>query len=156
MAIAAKLKSYLDDEQVQYHVLAHHERFTSAEIAQALHVPGRMLAKVVVVKADDRTLMVALDANTRVDLTALGEAIGAVSVELASEEEMERQFPDCEVGAMPPFGNLYDLPVVVDTALAQDEEIVFEAGNHHEAIKLAYADFDRLVHPTVAAVGMRS
>ena len=155
MVIAAKLKSYLDEQQVDYHVLPHHERFTAAEIAQALHVPGRMLAKVVVVNADGRPLMVALDANSKVDLEALGAALGASALALASENELQQQFPDCEVGAMPPFGNLYDLPVVVDTALARDEEIVFEAGNHHEAIKLAYADFDRLVRPTVAAVGLR-
>ena len=155
MVIAARLKSYLDDQQVQYHVLAHHERFTAAEIAEALHLPGRMLAKVVVVKADGRTLMVALDANSKVDLEALSDAVGATWVELATEDELRTQFPDCEVGAMPPFGNLYDVPVIVDTDLAEDKEIVFEAGNHHEAIKLAYSDFDRLVHPTVVSVGLR-
>ncbi|MHC4940278.1 MAG: aminoacyl-tRNA deacylase [Planctomycetota bacterium] len=155
MAIAAKLKSYLDENKVHYHILAHHERFTAPEIAQALHVPGRMLAKVVLIKADDRELVVTLDANSQIDLEALGEAIGATKVELATEEEIRQRFPDCEVGAMPPFGNLYDLPVVVDAPLTNDEEIVFEAGNHHEAIKLAYTDFERLVHPQVAEIGIR-
>jgi len=155
MAIAAKLKSFLDEQKVPYHLLAHHERFTSPEIAQALHVPGHMLAKVVVVKADDQVLIVALDANRQIDLEALGKAVGATMVGLVTEDELRQKFPDCEVGAMPPFGNLYDLPVVVDEALTNDTNIVFEAGNHHEAIKLAYADFDRLVHPKVAAVGVR-
>jgi len=155
MAIVAKLKTYLDSKKVQYHLLAHHERFTAPEIAQALHVPGHMMAKVVVVNADGQTIVVALDANSHVDLDALRRALGASAVKLATEEEIRRRFPDCEVGAMPPFGNLYDLPVVVDRRLANDKEIVFEAGNHHEAIKLAYADFDRLVKPTVAEIGSR-
>jgi len=155
MAIAKKLKSYLDEKKIRYHVLAHHERFTAPEIAQALHVPGHMMAKVVVVKADGKETVVAIDANSRVDLDALGRALGVAAVRLATEEEIRTRFPDCEVGAMPPFGNLYDLPVVVDRRLATDDEIVFEAGNHHEAIKLAYADFDRLVKPTVAEIGAR-
>ncbi|MHC4960448.1 MAG: aminoacyl-tRNA deacylase [Planctomycetota bacterium] len=155
MAIAAKLKNFLDEQKVGYHLLAHHERFTSPEIAQALHVPGSMLAKVVVVNADGKSLIVAIDANSKVDLEALRETIGATSVGMANEDEIKQRFPDCEVGAMPPFGNLYDMPVVVDAELAKDEEIVFEAGNHHEAIKLAYADFDRLVKPKVAAIGTR-
>ncbi|MHC4451884.1 MAG: aminoacyl-tRNA deacylase [Planctomycetota bacterium] len=155
MAIATKLKNYLDENKVHYHILAHHERFTAPEIAQALHVPGRMLAKVVLIKADDREFIVTLDANTQIDLTALGQAIGATYVTLATEEEIRQRFPDCEVGAMPPFGNLYDLPVVVDAPLSMDKEIVFEAGNHHEAIKLAYTDFERLVHPQVAEIGIR-
>jgi len=155
MAIAAKLKSFLDRNKVSYHVLAHHERFTAPEIAQELHVPGHMMAKVVVVNADGKRMIVALDSNRRVDLEAVREAVGASSVGMASEEDIREQFPDCEVGAMPPFGNLYDVPVVVDEALTHDRNIVFEAGNHHEAIKLAYADFDRLVHPQVAAVGVR-
>ncbi|MHC4846939.1 MAG: aminoacyl-tRNA deacylase, partial [Planctomycetota bacterium] len=91
----------------------------------------------------------------QIDLTALGQAIGATYVTLATEEEIRQRFPDCEVGAMPPFGNLYDLPVVVDAPLSMDKEIVFEAGNHHEAIKLAYTDFERLVHPQVAEIGIR-
>ena len=155
MAIAAKLKSFLDEQKIPYQVLAHHERFTAPEIAQELHVPGHMMAKVVVVNADGHRMIVALDSNRRVDLEALREAIDAHSVGLATEDEIRKQFPDCEVGAMPPFGNLYDVPVVVDEALTNDKSIVFEAGNHHEAIKLAYADFDRLVHPKVAAVGVR-
>jgi Ala-tRNA(Pro) deacylase len=153
MAIAQKLKSYLDEKKIRYHVLAHHERYTAPEIAQELHVPGHMMTKVVIVKADGRETVVAIDANSRVDLEALGRALGAKAVELATEDEIRQRFPDCEVGAMPPFGNLWDLPVVVDRRLANDEEIVFEAGNHHEAIKLAYADFDRAVKPTVAEIG---
>ena len=155
MAIATKLKNYLDENKVHYHILAHHERFTAPEIAQALHVPGRMLAKVVLIKADDREFIVTLDANTQIDLTALGQAIGATYVTLATEEEIRQRFPDCEVGAMPPFGNLYDLPVVVDAPLSMDKEIVFEAGNHHEAIQMNYSEYANLVHPHIAEFGIK-
>ncbi|MDF1561587.1 MAG: YbaK/EbsC family protein [Deltaproteobacteria bacterium] len=155
MAIVRKLRTYLDRYGIHYIILSHHERFTAPEIAQALHVPGHMMMKVVLVKADDRDILVALDANNHIDLSALREAVGAKMVSLATEEEICERFPDCEVGAMPPFGNLYGMPVVVDEKLTHDEEIVFEAGNHHEAILLAYADFDRLVHPQVASFGVR-
>ncbi len=147
MVIARKLKAFLDEEKVTYHVLKHHEKYTSQEIAEALHVPGRMLAKVVMVKAKGKLQMAVLPANLRVDLDAFG-----AEAALATEAEFRDAFPDCEVGAMPPFGNLYGVPVVVDRALAADEEIVFEAGNHHEAIKLAYADFARLVKPRVEGI----
>ena len=155
MVIATKLKSYLDEGEVNYHVLKHHQRFTSPEIAQALHVPGRMLAKVVIVTVGDRQMMAVLDANTQVDLHAFARAAGGTEARLATEEELHAIFPDCEVGAMPPFGNLYDLPVFVDRALTKDKEIVFEAGNHREAIKLRYADFERLVKPKVEDIGRR-
>jgi Ala-tRNA(Pro) deacylase len=152
MVIARKLKDLLDGRKVTYHVLRHHERYTAQEIAQALHVPGQMLAKVVMVKADGRLFMAVVPADLRVDLEAFGRAVGAPAAALATEDEFRGAFPDCEVGAMPPFGNLYGVPVVVDGALAADEEIVFEGGNHHEVIKLAYADFARLVAPQVADI----
>jgi Ala-tRNA(Pro) deacylase len=155
MVIARKLKALLDGERVLYHVLRHHERFTSQEIAQALHVPGQMLAKVVMVKAKGKLRMAVLPANFLVDLTAFAKAVGAPDAGLATEGEFKSRFPDCEVGAMPPFGNLYDVPVVVDRSLAKDKEIVFEAGNHHEAIKIAYADFARLVEPQVADIAQK-
>ncbi len=154
MAIAKKLRSFLDENDVHYIVLSHEQRYTAPEVAQALHVPGHMLAKVVVVRADGQEIVVAIDANSQVDLVALRHTVGAHSVTLATEEEIRRRFPDCEVGAMPPFGNLYGVPVIVDSRLATDEQIVFEAGNHHEAILLDYADFYRLVHPLVARIGI--
>ena len=149
MVIARKLKAFLDQEKVTYHVLKHHERYTSQEIAEALHIHGQMLAKVVMVKADGTLRMAVLPADLRVDLDAFARAVGAAGAAIATEAEFRDAFPDCEVGAMPPFGNLYGVPVVVDGALAADDEIVFEAGSHHEAIKLAYSDFARLVRPRV-------
>jgi len=152
MPVSRKLKAFLDEHRVGYHVLSHHERFTSSEIAQALHVPGQELAKVVMVKAGGKLVMAVLTANDRVDLASLKGVMGVREASLATEDDFRGTFPDCEVGAMPPFGNLYDVEVFADTALTKDKEIVFEAGNHKEAVKLAYEDFDRLVKPTVAEI----
>lgn len=152
MAIARKLRAFLDERKVTYHVLTHHERFTAQEIAQALHVPGQMLAKVVMVMTDAQLRMAVVPADLRIDLDAFARACGAKVARLATEAEFKDRFPDCEVGSMPPFGNLYGVPVVVDGALAADEEIVFEAGTHHEALKLRYEDFARLVRPEVADI----
>lgn len=149
MAVARRLKEHLDAEKVKYHVLKHHECYTAPEIAHELHVPGRELAKVVIVKADDRMVMAVLPANLHIGLEKFAGVAGARQAVLASEEEFGSAFPDCELGAMPPFGNLYGIEVFVDQSLTADEEIVFEAGSHHEAIKLAYEDFARLVDPTV-------
>lgn len=149
MTMAIKLKNFLDEHKVKYHVLNHHEIYTAQEIAAALHVPGQELAKVVIVKADRKFLMTVLPAKYLVDLAALAKALGAEKVELATEAEFKDLFPDCEIGAMPPFGNLYGLEVYVDKTLTEDEEIVFEAGSHREAIKLAYKEFEKLVKPKV-------
>jgi Ala-tRNA(Pro) deacylase len=150
MAVARRLKTFLDEHRVPYHVLRHHERFVSSEIAEALHVPGQELAKVVMVKVDGRLKMAVLPASVLVDLDAFAKSAGGSRAELASESEFRDAFPDCEVGAMPPFGNLYGIEVWVDTLLTTDRAIVFEAGNHQEAVKLAYRDFARLVRPNVA------
>jgi Ala-tRNA(Pro) deacylase len=150
MPVAKKLKAFLDKSKVGYHVLKHHERFTASEIAQALHVPGQDLAKVVMIQLDGRLVMAVLPANHRVNLAAFAESAGGELAVLATEQEFKDTFPDCEVGAMPPFGNLYGVDVFVDESLTADEQIVFEGGNHHEAVKLAYADFAGLVQPTVA------
>ncbi|MFQ5794013.1 MAG: aminoacyl-tRNA deacylase [Candidatus Bipolaricaulia bacterium] len=156
MTIAAKLQSFLDEHQVRYHVLKHHETYTAQEIAAALHVPGKELAKVVIVKADDNYIMVVLPAHYRVDLRTLAQALGAKQAGLAIEEEFQGLFPDCDLGAMPPFGNLYGLPVYVDRSLSEDVEIVFEAGSHQEAIKMAYSDFEQLVQPKILSFGTPS
>ncbi len=150
MSIARNLKTFLDENRVRYHVLKHHEEFTAQEIAHALHVPGKELAKVVMVKADGQLVMAVLPASFRVDLDKLAGVVAAERAELATENEFKGYFPDCEPGAMPPFGNLYHLPVYVDRTLAEDDQIVFEAGTHHEAIKLDYLDFERLAQPVEA------
>lgn len=150
MPILRRLQEYLDANHVRYEVLGHQEAYTAPEVAHALHVSGKMLAKVVIVKADERFVMAALPSNWQVDFPHLKEVLKARHVRLATEDEFKGVFPDCEIGTMPPFGNLYGVEVYVDQTLTEDEEIVFEAGTHFGAVKLRYADFADLVHPTVA------
>lgn len=142
-----QLKQYLDEQGVRYEVLSHAPAFTSQEVAAEAHVPGRQFAKAVAVRIDDRLVLAVLPATDQVDLGALKASVGAQSVELASEEEFGARFPGCEVGAMPPFGNLYEMEVFVSPHLAQADEIAFNAGTHSEVVKLAYGDFVRLVQP---------
>ena len=144
-----KLKDFLDLNEIKYVRITHSPRFTAQEIAQTTHIPGKELAKTVMVKLDDRMAMAVLPATHQIDFDALKATSGAKRVELADEKEFEKLFPDCELGAMPPFGNLYDLPVYVAQALAEDEEIAFNAGTHTELFRLPYADFERLVKPKV-------
>jgi Ala-tRNA(Pro) deacylase len=147
MSICAKLKDYLDENNIKYTSITHSRAYTAQEIAATLHVPGKELAKTVIVKIDGQLAMAVLPAPRHIDFERLKEATGAQHVELASEDEFTNRFPDCEIGAMPPFGNLYRLPVYVAQSLAQDEEIVFNAGTHVDAIRMKYADFARLVNP---------
>lgn len=149
MSIPQTIKDYLDGQMVQYEVLTHQEVFTAPEIAHSLHVPGKELAKVVMVKVGQRFVMTVLPSTWKVSLNRLREVFGDSHVRLATEEEFKGLFPDCAIGAMPPFGNLYGLEVYVDSSLTADEEIVFQAGNHHDAIKMRYQDFAALVSPTV-------
>lgn len=149
MSVARKLKAYLDAEKVNYEVLSHPESITAQETAESLHVPGKQVAKVIMVKVGDGIVMTVLPSTWKVDLHQLKDVFNTNHVELATEEEFKKLFPDCEIGAMPPFGNLYDLDVHVDRSLTEDEEIVFHAGTHHEAIKMSYQDFANLVKPAV-------
>lgn len=145
-----RLQEFLDANRIHYDVLDHHEAYTAPEVAHTLHVPGKMLAKVVIVNADGKLLMAVLPSNWQVDLARLQEVLGARHVRLASEAEFQGLFPDCETGTMPPFGNLYGLNVYVDQCLTEDEEIVVPAGFHSRALKLRYEDFARAVQPKVA------
>jgi Ala-tRNA(Pro) deacylase len=145
-----KLKEYLDENHVEYVTIIHSRAFTAQKIAAAAHVPGQELAKTVMVKVDGKMAMTVLPANFKVDLDRLREVTGAADVELATEAEFAEWFPDCEVGAMPPFGNLYGLDVYVAEKLTRDEEIAFNAGTHTELIRMAYRDFERLVKPKIA------
>lgn len=144
-----KLKAFLDSHQIKYVTCSHSQAFTAQEIAAKAHIPGKEMAKTVMVKIDDDMAMVVLPATDDVDLWLLRDATGAEHVKLANEREFKNLFPDCEIGAMPPFGNLYDMPVYVAASLAEDEEIAFNAGTHTELIKLSYHDFERLVKPKV-------
>lgn len=150
MTFLQRFQEYLDRHHVPYEVLGHQEAYTAPEIAHTLHVSGKMLAKVVMIKADERFVMAVLPSNWQVDFTHLKEVLEARHVRLATEDEFKGLFPDCDIGTMPPFGNLYDVPVYVDELLAEDEEIVFEAGAHFGAVKLRYQDFVDLVHPSIA------
>jgi len=152
MPILTKLREYLDTQKVPYEVLSHRQAFTAQEIAQAQHVPGRELAKVVMVRSGGAFVMLVVPAPYRVDLERAKLAVGKTDLVLATEDEFRGLFPQCEAGAMPPFGNLYGLPVYVDQTLTRDEEIVFNAGTHTQTVKMKYADFARLVQPKVVAV----
>ena len=146
---AKKLKEFLDSEKVKYVTLGHSVAYTAQEIAASAHIPGQELAKTVVVKLDGEMVLAVLPATARVDLELLRKASGAKSAELARENEFAGIFPGCELGAMPPFGNLYGLEVFVAQRLTEDEQIAFNAGTHTELIQLSFADFERLVRPRV-------
>ena len=150
MPFLRRLQEYLDRHHVHYEVLGHEEAYTAPEIAHTLHVSGKMLAKVVMIQADKRVMMAVLPSNWKIDFARVKETLRSRRVRLATEDEFEGLFPDCEIGTMPPFGNLYAVPVYVDKLLAEDEEIVFEAGTHSGSVKLRYQDFADLVHPIVA------
>lgn len=144
-----RLKKFLEDNGVDYETIPHTTAYTAQGVAASVHVRGRELAKSTVVKVDGRFGLAVLPAPLRVDLEALRRLAGANSVSLATEPEFQGLFPGCEVGAMPPFGNLYGLPVWADEALRKDPVIVFNAGTHREAIRMSFADFARLVKPTM-------
>jgi len=144
-----KVKVFLDTHGVKYVAISHSKAYTAQGIAAVSHISGRELAKTVIVKLDGDLAMAVLPASYQVDLEVLRRKTGVREAVLATENEFKRHFPDCETGAMPPFGNLYGIPVYVDETLAEDQEIAFNAGSHYELIKMAYADFDRLVKPEV-------
>jgi Ala-tRNA(Pro) deacylase len=143
------LFDYLDREQIRYTIISHSPAFTAQEIAAASHVSGRELAKTVVVRADGELLMAVLPASCRIDVETLADILGTPHLEIAHETEFRNRFPGCETGAMPPFGNLYNLPVCVARELAEDEYIAFNAGSHTELVQLRFEDFDRLVRPRI-------
>jgi Ala-tRNA(Pro) deacylase len=147
-----KLKDYLDQRGIQYVTISHSPAYTAQRIAELTHIPGRELAKTVIVKIDDKFAMAVLPASRRVNLRHLQEAIGADEVVVANETEFKELFADCEVGAMPPFGNLYDMGVYISEQLAEDEEIAFNAGSHSELVKMSYRDFANLVTPQVVTL----
>ncbi|MDX1418239.1 MAG: YbaK/EbsC family protein [Candidatus Promineifilaceae bacterium] len=146
-----RLHEFLNSHQILYTTIEHSPAYTAQEIAASSHTPGKELAKSVIVKLDGRLVMAVLPASYRINFDRLREASGAQRVELANEGEFEELFPDCQLGAMPPFGNLYGMEVLVDESLAKDDEIAFNACNHHELIRLAFEDFRALVQPQILA-----
>ena len=145
----ARLKEFLDSHEVKYVTLEHSKAYTAAEIAALAHVPGREMAKTVMVDVDGHMAMAVLPASLRVSFDQLRAAIGAQTVMLSNERDFVERFPGCEVGAMPPFGNLYGMEVYVADSLARQEEIAFNAGTHTEVIRMAWTDYERLVQPLV-------
>lgn len=149
MAVS-KLREYLESQNVKYTVIKQQSQvYTAQEIAASVHIPGKSLAKTVMVKLDGELAMTVLPASYRVDFKLLAESTGAKKVELASEQEFQDRFPDCEVGAMPPFGNLYDIPIYASESLAEEMEIAFCGGSHTELIRIAFKDFERLAKPKI-------
>lgn len=150
MTCRERLEQYFKQNGVKYEVTSHPEVYTAQEVAAVEHVPGMFVAKVVIAVVDGKITALVLPAPHRVDIPKLKAALGAKEARLAREEEFGQLFPDCEVGAMPPFTNLYNVPAVVDRTLAEDPKIVFNAGTHRETMTVAFSDFQALASPTVA------
>ena len=150
-----KLRNFLDEQGVRYVLIVHSPAYTAQEIAASAHIPGKKLAKTVMAKVDGKMSMFVLPATHNLDLEKCKTEMKAKEIELATEEEFKYLFPECEIGAMPPFGNLYGLPVYACKELAENDEIAFNAGSHRELIKLPYKDFEKLVKPTIFDVSMR-
>jgi Ala-tRNA(Pro) deacylase len=150
-----RLVDFLNRQGIPHTRLHHRPAYTANRIAQVLHVPGKEMAKTVLVRTDHGHVLAVLPATHLVDLECLREALGEEHAWLASETEIETLFPDCERGAMPPFGSLYDLPTLIDESLADDEEIVFEGENHEEAIRMKYADYLAAEHPRIGHFACR-
>jgi Ala-tRNA(Pro) deacylase len=147
MAILPSLQRLLDRNQIPYEVHTHPTAMTAAELAAADHVPPSEVAKVVVLRSTDRFMLAVLPAARRLDLDRIRGLVGDPELRLASESEFAEVFPACELGAMPPIGGLFGLPVWVDDALGREAETVFSGGNHHETVHVAYRDFVRITNP---------
>ena len=153
MSVNGRLLALLARDRIEYELVPHREAFTAQEVAQTTHIRGRRLAKVVLVRAGRAGklaggyLMAVVPASAHVDLELLARVSGHEHLELASEGEIQGVFPDCEPGAMPPFGNLYGIPSYLDTCLAREQDITFQAGNHHEVVRMTFPDYERLAGP---------
>jgi len=146
-----KLKEFLNANHVKYLSMIHSQAYTAQEVAASAHVSGKAMAKTVIVELDGQMAMAVLPANRKIVLQDLRDVTGSDKVKFASEEQFKGRFPDCEIGAMPPFGNLYGMDVYVAESLSDNEEIAFNAGSHIEIIKLSYKDFERLSKPKVVS-----
>jgi len=141
------LKEFLDENDIKYVSIMHSMAFTATDIAKSVHIPSRELAKTVIIRVDDELAMAVIPANYKLDLNILKQTLDTENIELAREAEFTSRFPDCEVGAMPPFGCLYDMNVYVAESLSEDEKIAFNAGSHLEVLQMDYKDFENLVKP---------
>ena len=144
-----KLREFLDQQGVRYATISHPVAYTAQEVATVTHISSQEMAKTVIAKIDGALAMAVLPASYEVDLSLLKAGTGARALSLAKETDFKERFPECEIGAMPPFGNLYGMAVYVDESLTKDKDIAFNAGSHNELLQVSYADFERLVKPTV-------
>lgn len=148
-----KIADFLDDNHVRYVVITHSPAYTAQGIAALAHIPGKQMAKTVVLRVKDEFMMAVLPASQHVDLRALRTVLGTTDAHIAHESEFEALFPGCELGAMPPFGNLFDMPVYCETSLRDDRQIAFNAGSHRELIQMDFDDYLQLVKPRIATFG---
>ena len=146
-----KVNEYLEREGVRFKMVAHAPTYSALELAEETQTPGDEVAKTVVLKADAKPLLAVLQSTHKIDFEAVKRALSAQEVELVDEGEFKKLFPDCELGALPPFGSQYEMETLLDEPLTQDESILFEGNTHQEAVRMAYADFARLEKPRVAA-----
>jgi Ala-tRNA(Pro) deacylase len=151
-----RLRDYLDSHQVRYFVISHSPAYTAQEIAASAHVTGKTFAKTVMVSVDGKMAMVVLPASKQLDFELLRALCGTRYVTLAGEQEFSGLFPECEIGAMPPFGNLYGMEVYADDELGEAEEITFNAGAHTELLRMSWPDYQRLVNPLLARLSLKS
>ena len=150
MPLSNKLIKFLEEKKVSYKLLRNETAYTAQEVAHAVHISGKELAKTIIAHADGKFVMAVLPAPHRVNFKSLKQVLKAKDVRLATEDELKQLFPDCELGAMPPIGPLYNLPVYVAKPLSEDKEIAFNACTHVDAVKMSYSDFEKLVNPAVA------
>lgn len=146
---ARKMREYLNKNHIQYVTVQHSPAFTAQAVAASAHIPSKEMAKTVMIEVDGKMAMAVLPASYQVEFEQLKEALNAQDISLMHEKDFKDHFPDCEPGAMPPFGNLYGMPVFVAESLAEDEYIAFSAGSHHEVVLMTYADYQRLVAPSI-------
>jgi Ala-tRNA(Pro) deacylase len=147
-----KLKEFLNENKIKYVTITHSMAYTAQETAASAHIPGKGLAKIVMLKVDGRMMMAVLPASRKLEFSLLKEALGTQKIMMAGESEFKDLFPECEIGAMPPFGNLYGIAVIADGAMAESGEIAFNSGSHTELMKMSSKDFFALVKPKVAAI----
>jgi len=152
MASPNALKSYLEQKKIRYEVLKHPEAFTAQEVAHAIHKTGKVLAKTVVVDANGNHVMVVVPAHHKVKLDAVKKLLGSKEIRLSPEENLRGLFPDCDLGAMPPIGSLYNMSVVVSKELSEKPDIIFNACTHTDCVKMAFSDFQKLVSATLGEV----
>jgi Ala-tRNA(Pro) deacylase len=150
-----RLTYFLDKNKVKYRIQKHETAFTSMEVAATTHIAGKKVAKTVILVIDDVMKMVVLPSTHHIDFEQIREVLNAEYVRLATETEFEDKFPDCELGAMPPFGNLYDMETILSEVMTEEEEIAFDAGTHDEVIIMAYQDYHDLVKPTILPLAIK-